>query len=533
MALTKLTSELVRLNGGSSLQESVDALRLANIAALRTVDPTYDGQMFYIKCHTHSGYGGGFFRYEADSTLVDDGGWCVVTASGKRLLRITDTTQMNLQDFGAAPGLGIYCDDAFDNMLLSTSQFGVFKCVLPHGRDPSVSYRFNRAHQWYADVTPLRFIGEEVRVSEGVRIAQDYSGVLFTIQNSGTTHFMASLIQGFRFASTLGNTSGVRAIKVSDSWRYCIRDCFFRNYFATAPIHVFNENSWTESVTLERIETRSCKGMAVFTRNGTPGATATDSFFHLRVVDCNFQADQGNSIGLQFGDGTNPVKVYSVDLEIGGWLEGGGGHSFIRAFDHATVEGFLTLTTDGYAGSNGNDLVPVVKSGRNGFIDLQVRCRNNQASYVDITSSAGTNSTMPWYLAKCNDFPTSTNVDGRNTVWCRGAKIFMKASAGTSLKTYTMWRLQPGRSYRCTLQLSDGTNIFTRSYIASCTGLNNLADVTLENKTNHTAEMYCRVLGGGTGGASDPNNGLKFDIIIDGTKPEVANRTVYIELEML
>lgn len=538
MALTKATrmqAYAVDAEVDSTVQARLDKYQtVPHIAALRNVNPMEDGTVYYMKYHTYPGYGGGFFAYDASSTFVDDDGWCVVTQTGKRLIRICAQERMNLQEFGAAPGIGIYCDDAFDNMLKSTSQFGVFKCVLPHGRDPSVSYRFARGHQWYADITPLRFVGEEVRVSEGVRIAQEYAGVLFTIQNSGSTHFMSSLIQGFRFASTLGSAAGVRAIKVSDSWRYCIRDCFFRNYQGTAPIWGYNENSWTESLRLERVETRSCRGMAIFTRSANAGAT--DSFFRLQVDDCNFQADQPSSTGLQFGTGSDTVRAYSCDITIGGWFEGGGGHSFISALDNATVEGQLTLTSDGYAGSTGTDLVPVVKRGRNGFIDLKVISNNSQASYVDITSRAGVVNDYLWYLAKNVDFPAQLNVDGRTSVWCRGAKIMLKAIAGTSSATYTFGRMQPGRSYRCTLSMGASFEGYSETYIITAQGSSNLADVVFMYGTNSAgirASMKCQVYGGGTGGASSPNNGLRFDVVIDGTNTTLQGRTVYIEIEMI
>lgn len=65
-------------------------LIIANVATLRTTEPSYSGQVITLTGHTTAGVGGGNFRYDAsDTTTADDDGIVIVTTSGsKRWKRI-------------------------------------------------------------------------------------------------------------------------------------------------------------------------------------------------------------------------------------------------------------------------------------------------------------------------------------------------------------------------------------------------------------------------------------------------------------
>jgi len=67
-------------------------IAVASVTALRALEPTTDGQTAYLKQYdAQRPVAGGTFVYDAsDTTTADDGGWCFVTAGGKRWKRQTD-----------------------------------------------------------------------------------------------------------------------------------------------------------------------------------------------------------------------------------------------------------------------------------------------------------------------------------------------------------------------------------------------------------------------------------------------------------
>lgn len=67
---------------------STQAINVKDVATLRTFEPDYDGQTFYVRYHTYPGYGGGRFYHDPDDTSsADDGGSVIVSADGARYKR--------------------------------------------------------------------------------------------------------------------------------------------------------------------------------------------------------------------------------------------------------------------------------------------------------------------------------------------------------------------------------------------------------------------------------------------------------------
>lgn len=541
MALTKATQVQaygVNTTQGVPAQYAIDQFRyVENIAALRKEDPVINGAVYHVQYHTSRGYGGGFFQYLEGGQKEDDNGMCVVTDSGKRLYRIHDGISVNLWDFGGVPGE--LCDDAFDNAVKACSQFGIYRIDIKHPGVRSLGYKFGRKHTLDPSKVPLQIVGEDVKHTEGVRIRQMFNGVLFEVINTGSSHFIASSIRGFLFQLESGVAdTDARPIVLSDAWRYSVLDCFFRDYKSRSAILVRNLNKWTENVRLHGLMSRACKGLVAFVKDGS-STTATPSFYGLDMDDCWFQANQPNSTGIQVGDGSNEVLIYSSKMFIGGWLEGGGGHNFIVAYNKASIDDTdVVLASDGYAGSTGTDLGQIVKRGREGVVDVRVQSRNSQATYADITSKKGTTLELPWLIAKNSDFPAQLTTDGRTTIRCRGARLRMKLVnvAAEANQRWTMWRLQPGSTYRCTIRTGSNYEGYSYSYLITTQGSTNVANVEYECGTaNATAKgaLKCSTVDDLEAGSTSANNGLKFDVVIDGAKPVAQNRTIYIELEML
>lgn len=75
----------------------------ANIADLRTIEPTIQGQRVWLREYaSNTGRGQGYFIYNAnDTTSVDDAGYIVVTAGGKRWKRDLEPEQLLVTHYGA------------------------------------------------------------------------------------------------------------------------------------------------------------------------------------------------------------------------------------------------------------------------------------------------------------------------------------------------------------------------------------------------------------------------------------------------
>lgn len=64
--------------------------QVATIAALRALEPAFDGQQVELLGHTVKGIGGGVFYHDAASVAADDNGVTIVTPGGKRWVRKLD-----------------------------------------------------------------------------------------------------------------------------------------------------------------------------------------------------------------------------------------------------------------------------------------------------------------------------------------------------------------------------------------------------------------------------------------------------------
>lgn len=62
--------------------------QVATIAALRALEPAFDGQQVELLGHTIAGIGGGVFYHDAASSAADDNGVTIVTTGGKRWIRV-------------------------------------------------------------------------------------------------------------------------------------------------------------------------------------------------------------------------------------------------------------------------------------------------------------------------------------------------------------------------------------------------------------------------------------------------------------
>jgi lysophospholipase L1-like esterase len=93
-------------------------VNVASIVNLRNYEPTYTGQVIYLLGNAVAGVGGGEFRHDASSTLIDDSYNTIVTVGGKRWLRIASISQ------------NIY-GDPFSETVTSSKEDDIFAITAP------------------------------------------------------------------------------------------------------------------------------------------------------------------------------------------------------------------------------------------------------------------------------------------------------------------------------------------------------------------------------------------------------------------
>ena len=105
----------------------------ATIAALRALEPAFDGQQVELLGHTTAGIGGGVFYHDAASVAADDNGVTIVTAGGKRWMRSgvdgeVDVTWFGLVgDFNGVTGTN---NSLLFESILHRAQEGEFNTIL-------------------------------------------------------------------------------------------------------------------------------------------------------------------------------------------------------------------------------------------------------------------------------------------------------------------------------------------------------------------------------------------------------------------
>ncbi|URL01230.1 right-handed parallel beta-helix repeat-containing protein [Avibacterium sp. 20-126] len=106
------------------LKQQIELQQCNSIEELRTIEPTQDKQMIYVKgYYTNSIKGGGYFVADfADTATADNGGTVIVTNGGKRWLRVY--SEVSVFDFGAmGDGIARRLNADFNDLLQAQKRY--------------------------------------------------------------------------------------------------------------------------------------------------------------------------------------------------------------------------------------------------------------------------------------------------------------------------------------------------------------------------------------------------------------------------
>lgn len=329
-----------QLNGLLQISDAQAADGFKNIgsyesmSAMRSFNPTQAGQVVKLSGY-HAGWaafgygdiGSGYFYYDAlDTSSLDDGGYCVVTTSGKRLKRIIVNNYISICDFGALPDgtdqsskiqaainftklgmvsdvyvppIGTFYVSATVNHLSGVRIFG--SRYRRNSLDGAKSSQIRRL----ADVTIFRAIGgtQAVGVSpiEGVTAGSDEAKV------TGVEISDIILHTGDFITKPMLNYTGVAYLKINDALLYGKgRQALFWELFDSRIQNL--ESEWGgDSTLVPAIELRST--------NGGDSANPTLEFTNqVYFTGCRAESYLGSAI-VSTGDNTNEIYFNNCKYE--------------------------------------------------------------------------------------------------------------------------------------------------------------------------------------------------------------------------
>lgn len=504
--------------------------QVPNITALRGTSPSIPGQLANLQCHTVAGYGGGTFIYDAGAVgAVDDNAYTVVTSSGKVWRRQANNHLVRVDDCGLVPG------GTLDAALQTAYNVAVARNIAVLELPPTDFYNpfvLNGGLEFAIPMTGLviRSMGTYASAAISHTGTGNY-GITFKQGSAPAALFAHSGLENIRVAGNVANTLGF--VRFSDTWSNYIQDFWCSNYNAGTAVTLENTKQWTENFRMKNALSRGNK--ALLKCLTIPASGGTDSMYGLVLDNVYHQFGVGNSRLLEAGTATDPVKVYGLEAQVGGWFESGGGHIGFLMNGASSLYGNIRTNFDGYGGlTDGSDMRVLRATSGTARIDVTMLCDNQQGFSLDLTTW---NTANKWggvrHLLSSNT--PDTVREGRNIVRAAGASILVKQVGITTDRTITVNQLPSLTNWRARLTVDGDGHQTSEEYIISVGRTNWLAFVTSQAKADGTpasADFCLRVFGGGVGGAFSSGNGNQFDWVIKpstGTGPYTST----LELTML
>lgn len=505
--------------------------RCPTVNGLRSIEPTIDKSIISVVEHTAgTGLGGDMFFYDADdNATLDDNGWTVVTAGGKRWKRIVKSNGfVDLADFGVYPGAVL--DVALTNAWNTAVNSGISEIRIPHNKT-TTRYTLNGGLVFDIPVSGMVIRGDTM-TWWGCELSHSNNNIGITLKRGPDTNlFSRGRIQNMRVT---GNSGALAAFaEFQDTWRSGAETVWVSGYTNGSAFRLHNNVSWTEGAYFNDVMSRDNKYALSVKRTAANGGK--DSFFAMdATISHRFGVPGSAIIGMpSLTNATDQCTIYSSKIEVSGWFEAAGGHNAILIGDHQQmIDTQLCLMLDGFGGStNGADLRAINASGVNSICDVVVTSLSQQGLYTDV-SSVATGSNLGGFGQVLSVANLLTTVKGRNIARARGARYKWQISTAVD-KSFTITNLPCYSTFRATLT-TKGINMETSHvFFINTHGFNNLAEVTQMGVYAGTNwdKFKLKPFNGGVGGSFNDSNGAKITWDhLAGTFGQSVDATLEIEM---
>ncbi|MFW2061932.1 phage tail protein [Acinetobacter ursingii] len=465
---------------------------------LKLITPDFEGQRAILSSIVSGkNLGGGNF-VATKGKFIDDGGYTCVVNEQWAWRRCSTSNIVYATEFGLVDGGQL--DIPLDNAIKYALENGIQSVYIPTtGKNP---YQFNGGLSYDLRNSPI-MISAGSFGGAGQMINHTGANIGLTFRSFADLWSSAVLLN-FRVQ---GTANGVAFARFSDSWQNHFDHSFVWGYTNGSIAEIYNDANWTENFCSIGVTSRECKNGFYFHRNPNentssvyPDKHATESFYRTNIKNFNFQhgLDKATS-AIVVGnpnDSSNSYShcnLYSSEIDMGGWFEGGGDSTGLNIVDGSVVHlSSLKFRYDGIfsLGSNNPPFRLIRLSGPSAkILNSEIIRQDMQVGIIDINNILVKNGTTNLFPFRSVCFKTS-EFESQNGIDTFDAKISpIKFSFSLKTGEYAIISLQrffKASEYRIKVTQSDAVSNVYRYHSQGTTNVGYLVCETLHPKVTTT-----------------------------------------------
>lgn len=465
---------------------------------LKLITPDFEGQRAILSSVIRGrNLGGGNFM-AVKGTFIDDGGYTCVVNEQWAWKRCSTSNIVYVTEFGLIDGGQL--DTPLDNAIKYALENGIQSVYIPTtGKN---AYQFDGG------------LSYELRNSPIMISAGSFGGAGQTINHTGSNIgltfrsfadlWSSAVLLNFRVQ---GTAEGIAFARFSDSWQNHFDHSFVWGYTNGSVAEIYNEANWTENFCSIGVTSRECKNGLYFHRNSNentssvyPDKHATESFYRTKIENFNFQHGLDKSTSAIVvgnpNDSSNSYShcnLYSSDIDVGGWFEGGGDSTGLNIVDGSVVHvSNLKFRYDGiFSLSSVNPPFRLVRlSGPSAKLsNSKVIRQDTQVGIIDINNilvKNGTTDLFPFRSVcfKASEFESQNGIDNFDAT-ISPVKFSFSLKTG-EFATISLQRFFKASEYRIKVTQNDSVSNVYRYHSQGTTNVGFLVCETVHPKITTT-----------------------------------------------
>lgn len=434
-------------------------------ADLKELVPSFENQRAVLSSYVEGkNLGGGTFR-SVRGNLSEDGGYTCKVNNEWAWKRCSIDGTVYLTEFGLVEGATI--DTMLDNAIKFCIANKRQKLVIP--TTGSENYILNGGLQY--DLNNCSLVIDGGNPSRGGQRIHHVGANIGLYFRSYADMWSPVKLRNFNI---LGSASSIAFVRFSDSWNNEFNYAYVSGYTNGSIVELYNYANWTEGFKSEGVIARSCKNGFFFHRNPNTNASSvypdkhpTESFYRTKIKDFNFQHGiTASSNAILIGDPSTESDSYSIcnlyssEIDLGGWFEGGGDSTgiHIRRGSKLSIS-HVAVSYDGTVLTSVNPPSRVFKLASDAKVDnCTMESRDSQTGIIDISSilqNGGITAIYPFrgLVFKSNEYQS---INGIDTFDMRGASVAFKVKVPANNSTILrLQRLFKSSDYRVKIVRDD------------------------------------------------------------------------------